>query len=157
MQPQARRRGHNFPGGGERAWTRTRTVHPKQPPPQGGSRIPLNGPRGLDHVSIAAWGQGCAPSRLDTRNHCPPTSRQPGGVVNGTHAWAALIAGIAAYEYACITTNNHHALLSRTLDRARQRHPVVNVACIAAIAATAGHLTRIVPEQFDVYALIRLT
>lgn len=77
--------------------------------------------------------------------------------MNATTGWATLIGGIAAYEYTCIRTGNPDALLSRGLDRARARHPMLNIACQGAVVATAAHLLRVVPPKYDIFAVLRIT
>ncbi|MGO3325334.1 DUF7427 family protein [Gordonia sp. (in: high G+C Gram-positive bacteria)] len=76
--------------------------------------------------------------------------------MNATRAWTILVAGIGIYEYACIHTGHPEHLLSRGLDRARATHPVANIAVLATIAATAGHLARITPPRLDVFALLHI-
>lgn len=69
-----------------------------------------------------------------------------------TAVWLAGITGVTAYEVWALR-HNPDQLLSRALDRARATHPVANAAILAAIAATAGHLTRIVPPELDIFTL----
>jgi hypothetical protein len=58
------------------------------------------------------------------------------------YAWAALVAGIVAYEVACPPGQ----LLSEAVDRYRIRYPV---ATNLAIAYLAAHLTRVIPRHID--------
>ncbi|GAC81245.1 hypothetical protein SAMN04488550_4147 [Gordonia malaquae] len=79
---------------------------------------------------------------------------------SGAVVWTSLIVSIAGYEAYCIRSGHADELLSRVLDRARAKHPVANVACRAAVIATALHLCRAYPKRYaryDPFALLRLT
>jgi len=68
------------------------------------------------------------------------------------HGWAALIAGIAAWEITALR-RNPDALLSRGMDAARARHPALNAACTLTVLITAGHLLRWLPASVDPFSL----
>ncbi|AKJ72164.1 hypothetical protein GMA1_67 [Gordonia phage GMA1] len=87
------------------------------------------------------------------------TSHHWEAIVSGGRAWWCLIGGVAAWEIYALRTDPER-LLSRALDRGRSTHPVANVACRAAVIATALHLCRAYPKRYaryDPFALLRLT
>ena len=72
--------------------------------------------------------------------------------MRGEHAWAALIGAVTAWEVFALRTDPDR-LLSRAVDRTRDRHPIVNAAVSVVIVATAGHLLRAL-GPYDPYSLV---
>ncbi len=65
----------------------------------------------------------------------------------GTYGWAALAAGVAAFDILSPET------LSHAVDRALER-PVGRYFALGAIAVTAAHLVNVLPEKADPYHYI---
>lgn len=59
-----------------------------------------------------------------------------------TKAWGALVMGVIAYDLLC----KEGETLSEGMDHFIEKHPVIS---LGAIAVTAGHLSNIIPEQYD--------
>ena len=59
-------------------------------------------------------------------------------------AWTGFVVWITAYEMLCIEDE----LMSRGMDKFRERHPIL---AWYFVLATAGHLLRIIPKGLDVY------
>lgn len=72
-------------------------------------------------------------------------------------AWAVLVGAILWWERRCHRSGRPEHLLSRGMDRARQRHRVMRVGLNVAVIATALHLLRWVPERLDIYQAMSWT
>lgn len=75
----------------------------------------------------------------------PEVSR---GVEPGFLAWAALVTGVAVYDYQAIKRDRQTMTQAFHLG---MEHPIWKYMCIGALGATALHLTRAVPQNLDVY------
>lgn len=72
-------------------------------------------------------------------------------------AWALLVAAVLWWERQCYRSGRPEHLLSRGMDRARNRNRVMRCVLDGAVIATALHLLRWIPDRLDVYQAVRWT
>ncbi|MFT3661980.1 MAG: hypothetical protein QM809_11420 [Gordonia sp. (in: high G+C Gram-positive bacteria)] len=77
--------------------------------------------------------------------------------MDGGHAWAVLVGGVLWWERRCAVRGEPEKLLSRAMDRGREKHLVLRWVLNGVVIATALHLLRWISPRWDVYQLARWT